>query len=144
MDAIRPVAVRETYLRRVSTEPVLAVARVAGLPVDVALVELEVEVALTCVGTVNDNELEQVPFVLVVGEVADAVPRHAERGVTVEIAAAISDDVIVRVGAIRAGVHVGEEGGEHRRDIVAARQALRRVDAIRRAKGDVAVVVDVD
>src|SRR2546421_77720 len=75
-------------------EPVVTAARVAGLPLDLVVVEDDVEVARAAgARAVDEEELELVQLVGVATEVADAdsVPADAERLVPVDRRLAVRD-----------------------------------------------------
>src|SRR5213076_454667 len=94
-----------------SSEPVDAGAGLAGLPLDRAVIEDDVEVAGPRVVALDEQQLEAVELVVALVVVADVHPVDAERRVALveRVAEAIADEL-----AAAARVDVREEGSDDR------------------------------
>ena len=138
---IRPgsaAPVGETGRGHRTPQPVRFAAAIAGFPLDLVIVEFNVEITGPGVEALDEHELEFIELVSVAAVVAHPGPVDAERGSAVDDAGAIPDIVVWRS---RARVHVGEEWSDLRQ-LAGGWQTGRRVGAIGDAKCHVAVIID--
>ena len=132
----RAASIREARARGHAVRAArVAAARLAGVPLDLAVVELDVEVARSDVRTIDQEHLEVVQNGRDLAVTTDPRPVDAERGVTVDGSGSEGD----RVADAR--VHVGEEGRDDRDGGGVQRNG--RVFGEGLPEGEVAVVVQV-
>src|SRR5205085_1834611 len=97
------VRARETDASRVTAEPVNAVGGRAGLPLDVVVVELDVEVAVAAVVALDEDHLEKVCLIVFGPIVIDVVPGGSEGEMAVELAGPVIDDVLRQADVLSVG-----------------------------------------
>jgi len=66
-------------MARASAEPVHPATRVTGLPLDLIVVELEIEIARCNVRAINDNDLKCIRQVNMLCIITDKIPRDTKR-----------------------------------------------------------------